>query len=120
MALAAADVYNLTKSLKSRNWHAYCSRDVTARALFLLDLLLTYWAQRQAHAARRRRSGGLLFSSFEVTDAFLDLPSGTALGTATRHSEYLSLSLPLSLLSSRLLGVDIARMVELVRGVSRG
>jgi hypothetical protein len=84
------------------------------------SLLLT--GRNAGHAQRRRRrSSGLLFSPSAVTNAFLDLPSGTALGTAPRQR--ISFSYPSafpSFFASRSLDVDIARMVELVRGVSRG
>jgi hypothetical protein len=85
-------------------------------------LLLGATQDTPGHAQRRRRrSSGLLFSASAVTNAFLDLPSGTALGTAPRQR--ISFSYPSatpSFFASRLLDVAIARMVELVRGVSRG
>jgi len=80
------------KSLKLRNWHAYCSRGGTARARFLFILPLTsYFSLLGGRRTGRTttittRSGGLLsshrFILEAVTNAFLELPSGTALGTA--------------------------------------
>lgn len=133
------DSYNRMKSLKLRNWHAYCSRGGTARARFLFILPLTsyflllaaaaHWQNDDDYDAYDEERRAALLSSFPSFPSFHPRSSNervprSPFGNGSRHglrgSEYLLLTLQLSLLASRSLDVDTTRMVELVRGVSGG